>query len=332
MKTRSRFYPILAIALLLLAFIATVTSAKVNEPKNVILISWDGVQRDHLNELLDDGKLPNLKALSEEGAMIPIEITTHKTDTKAGHTQMLTGYTPEVTGVYSNVRYGPIPEGLSLFERLEDYYGKDNVVTIALTGKTDHIGSLPAGKRPEGRVLRAAGKRQGKMKGPRREIIDCPAEPWNLVKNHMDVWDGDKGRNASKVGPQALNYLDEYGKKRFFFFLHFSDPDSKGHAFGENSDEYSNAIITCDTWLGEIRNRLKELGIDQNTLIYVTSDHGFDEGKKTHGNAPYVWLATNDSDLIAKEGDQMDIAPTILERLGIDVAIFQPVMPGKLLY
>ena len=160
----------------------------------------------------------------------------------------------------------------------------------------------------------------------------CPAEPWNLVKNHLDVWDGDKQRDASEVGPAALNYLRKFSGSPFFFFLHFSDPDHNGHRYGENSDQYSNGIITCDKWLGDVKRELAELGISDRTLIYVTSDHGFDEGLRSHKNAPYVWLATNDKRIKADAADQMDIAPTILERDGIPPETMSPKMPGKTLF
>ncbi|MFA6448331.1 MAG: alkaline phosphatase family protein [bacterium] len=285
--------------------------------KNIIIISWDGVQRNHLNELLKDGKLPNLAALRDEGKLIPIDITTHTTDTKAGHTQMLTGYKPDVTGVYNNGRYAAIPEGMTVFERLENGFGKDNIVTLALTGKSHHIGSLPAGKRREGK---------------QKKLKIRPAEPWNNAKAHLDVWDGDKQRDAAEVGPFALEYVRKYAAEPFFFFLHFSDPDHNGHKHGENSKEYSDAIITCDKWLGGLREKLAAHGIADKTLIYVTADHGFDEGLRTHKNAPYVWLATNDKGITAAAGDQMDITPTLLKREGLDPVAIQPPLPGKPLY
>jgi predicted AlkP superfamily pyrophosphatase or phosphodiesterase len=299
-------------------FFAACAGAFAAEPqKNIIIISWDGVQRNHLNELLDAGKLPNLAALAKEGTMIPIDVTTHQTDTKAGHTQMLSGYKPETTGVYNNAKYGPIPKGDSIFERLETGFEPENIVTIALTGKSHHIGSLGPGKRKEGK---------------KKKAMQRPAEPWFNAKASLDVWDGDKQRDADVVGPLALGYLQQYAAKPFFFFLHFSDPDHNGHRFGENSDNYSNAIITCDEWLGKLRVKLAELGIADKTLIYVNADHGFDEGMRMHKNAPYVFLATNDKGITAKSGDQMDIVPTVLKREGLDPASFQPPLPGKPLF
>jgi hypothetical protein len=43
-------------------------------PKNVILISWDDLDRPVMKEVLDKGKLPNLAALIKEGSLQSIEV------------------------------------------------------------------------------------------------------------------------------------------------------------------------------------------------------------------------------------------------------------------
>jgi hypothetical protein len=82
---------------------------KKERPQNIILIGWDGTQRNHVRECLSRGELGNLKKLSSEGTLVAIDIL-RATDTKAGWTQILTGYEPEVTGVFSNRKYQPIPK------------------------------------------------------------------------------------------------------------------------------------------------------------------------------------------------------------------------------
>ena len=133
--------------------------------------------------------------------------------------------------------------------------------------------------------------------------------------------------NAERLGPYVLKCLDKYKDKRFFLFIQFQDPDARGHEYGENSRLYNEAIIECDSWLGRIMDKLKELGIYDKTLIYVTADHGFDEGERSHYDAPYVFLATND-DRVIRDGNNIDIVPTILERLGISVAGIEPPLDG----
>ncbi|MFQ6090625.1 MAG: alkaline phosphatase family protein, partial [Candidatus Bipolaricaulia bacterium] len=264
-------------------------------PLNVILISWDGTQRAHLAELRGQGLLPNLEALAEEGATIPMEVIGHATDTKAGHSQMLTGYGPDITGVYSNRRYRAIPEGLTIFERLKARFGR-SITTIAITGKRGNISEILENALPE---------------------LD-----FALIRN----------ADAALNGPRMLQALEALQDRPFLAFFHFSDPDHAGHAHGENSQEYSEAIQICDRWLGEIVARLKELGIYEKTLLYVTTDHGFDEGQRSHLNAPEIWLVTNDPQVDRREdltANQGDVAPTILERFGFDLGSIEPPLPGR---
>jgi len=309
--------------------------------RNAILFSWDAAQREHVNECLSRNELPNLAALIAEGKMVNIDIIGHVTDTKSGHTQMLTGYDPAITGVYGNNRFKAIPEGLTIFERLEKAFGDENIVTIMLTGKDHHIGSVAPStpeqikKAKEELKVAWAGNdpkpvKQTKARQLNFIIMDTAGEPWYLVKKNFDVWNGDIQRDNTIVGPLMMEYLDKYGKGRFFAFFHFRDPDNKGHAYGENSKQYNDAIISCDKRLGETVKKLKDLGIYDKTMVFVTTDHGFDEGQMNHRNSPAVFLASNVKSLL-KNGDQRDIAPTLLTEMGVDISKIQPKYPGTAL-
>ncbi|MCU0982798.1 MAG: hypothetical protein MUF25_26865, partial [Pirellulaceae bacterium] len=51
---------------------------------------------------------------------------------------------------------------------------------------------------------------------------------------------------------------------------------------------------------------------------------------KGHGNAPYVFLGTNDKQVM-RSGTRADITPTILDRLGVDLAKLTPPLDGETL-
>jgi arylsulfatase A-like enzyme len=322
--------------LFLVALCLTLSVIASAKPLSIILIGWDGVQRDHLKEMLSQNQLPNLANLVKEGKLVDIDVTTGATDTKAGWTQILTGYAPEKTGVYSNARYQAIPEGLSVFERLENFFGASNIYTAAIIGKKGNVDNDPERRIPYERWLkqRQRAKALGRRAPEKGEIVEengrkfvvIPAKPWFNASKVMDLFVNGLGVNAN-VGKRALEEIEKHAQERFFFFIHFADPDSAGHKYGENSQEYSDAIKSCDLWLGQIMEKLKKLGIYEQTLIYVTADHGFDEGKTTHSYAPYIFLATNDKNII-RNGDRADIAPTILKRFGIDVKNIQPLLDG----
>ncbi|MEW5826331.1 MAG: alpha/beta hydrolase fold domain-containing protein [Candidatus Bipolaricaulota bacterium] len=270
---------------------ATGSAASVD---SVILISWDGAQRAHVLDLLAQGRLPALAGLVEQGAWIPLRITDHATDTKAGHAEMLTGLAPDVTGIASNEDLQPIPAGLTLFERVKDHFGEDGIATAAITGKMANL-----------------------------------VEPLANAVRAMDTYSM-AFQDADAVGKKALRALRDFGGRRFFAFFHFRDPDVAGHAHGENSYQVDEALVACDEWLALLLAEVNALGFTERTAVYVTTDHGFDEGAKTHADAPWVWLAA--SDPLARspsgEGDQKDIAATMLARFGIDAATLTPPLPG----
>jgi len=298
-------------------------------PRNIVLVGWDGAQRNHIYECLGRGELPTIKKLASEGALVDIDIL-GVTDTKAGWSQILTGYNPQVTGVYSNGRFQPVPKGLSIFERLEKHFGADDFVTVAVIGKKQHCGEIDPPQK-----VRLDSEEEAKKKVAGSKIVEedgvkyriTPGSPYYNMYTALEVWEFGLELDE-KVGSRALEMLEKYKDKPFFFFVHFAQVDHKGHKHGENSKEYNDALISNDLWTGKIISKLKELGLYDKTLVYVTADHGFDEGKTSHNDAPYVFLGTNDPK-VARRGERADVAPTILARFGLDVSSLEPALDGQ---
>lgn len=299
-------FGILIFSLALSTVIFAHAQSETGQPRNIILIGWDGVGRDYLKGSIAKAELPNLIALTSEGAIVAIDILRF-TDTKAGWAQILTGYEPETTGIFTNFIYGPIPKGYTVFERLKSFFGS-GFVTAALIGKYTNMEA----DAPQRVVV------------PHRGKVQVPAQMFYYTKNTMDVFVNGLESNET-VGAEALKFLQNYTEKPFFIFLHFAQPDSRGHQYGARSKEYNAGLRSCDKWLGKIMQELKVLGLYDKTLIYVTSDHGFDD--KNHIDAPYVFLATNDPKVM-RRGRRQDITPTILARFGVDLNKLQPPLDG----
>ncbi len=290
-------------ALLLLMICAalwalTVAAVRADErPENIVLIGWDGAHRDRVNECLKRNHLPNLKGLSSEGTIVAIDVL-RATDTKSGWAQILTGYSPEITGVFSNRRYRPIPRGYTVFERLENHFGPENIATIAIIAKKDSLGVEPGG-------------------------------PFSQAKDGMDVYINGLETNA-RVVETVVEQIRKNAGRRFFLFVHFAETDFAGHWHGENSKKYTEALTAADESTGRIIGELKRQGLYRKTLVYVTADHGFDEGRTSHDEAPFVFLATNDP-AVMRRGERADITPTILDRFGLDLKGIQPPLTGHTL-
>jgi len=341
----------LVLSILSLMLVLAPTIAAEDRPRNIILFGWDGAQRDHVTECLNRKELPNLQKLIEGGTFVEIDIE-GKTDSKAGWSQILSGYYPEVTGVYSNRQYQPIPEGLSIFERLKAHFGPDKFVTVAIIGESDNFGaagpkktkvpdenrSSQAGETKTARK-KVAGS-QAKQANPEKKrppqghiVIDkdiryrvIPGQPYYVAKNSMDLFENSL-KEDNKVGTRVIELLEKYKDKPFFFFVHFAEVDRAGHEHGENSKEYNDALISNDLWTGKIMAKVGELGLGDKTQFYVTSDHGFNENEKGHSFAPYVFLATNNKK-INRNGRRQDVAPTIIEAFGVNLSELKPPLDG----
>lgn len=130
------------------------------------------------------------------------------------------------------------------------------------------------------------------------------------------------------------NYKD---KKPIFMWTHFFDPHDSyvlrtdASKFGfEQIDLYDNELNHTDIYLGKFIQSLKDLGIYDNSIIIICSDHGegFNlHGYNLHGQSLYndqIWvpLLIKFPDVKSQSVDTevalIDIIPTIVDYLNID--------------
>jgi predicted AlkP superfamily pyrophosphatase or phosphodiesterase len=333
-------YRFAALFFAVLAISAVLRAADV--PQGIMVIGWDGAERNNVRRLLDAGDLPNLAALAKEGTLIDIDIVTGATETAPGFAQILTGYAPDKIGVCTDKIYRPIPRGYTIFERLKKFFAPENIQTAAIIGKTSYyLGTDDPFKIPYDtwREIHIEKKKLDSNKpGPDElqggqiieeddaKFVKMPGGPYLNAKDSIDLFAIGLILNE-KVGAAAAEQLEKCKDKRFFIFVQFMQPDKNGHKFGEKSREYSDGIISDDFWTGKIIDKLKELNIYNQTLVYVTADHGFDIGKKSHSYAPYIFLATNDKN-VNRNGTREDVAPTVLKRFGMDLSKIEPRLDG----
>jgi hypothetical protein len=153
------------------------------------------------------------------------------------------------------------------------------------------------------------------------------------AKDDVDFWYADD-TSAATVTDLAMGFISNYSVNSFFLFIHYREPDLAAHSFGENSQNYENAIIECDNQMGRILSTLESEGIRNSTAILVTTDHGFTEGGTSHGGPAWgapssdpdnyiIWIAcsagtVNITDAVNEYWDQNDVAPTIYSLIGLD--------------
>ena len=63
-------------------------------------------------------------------------------------------------------------------------------------------------------------------------------------------------------------------KKPLFGFMHLDHVDDAGHEYGHGTELYYKAVSRADSLIGQVLQSIKEAGIENNTLLIVTADHG----------------------------------------------------------
>lgn len=125
--------------------------------------------------------------------------------------------------------------------------------------------------------------------------------------------------SAYQVRDKVLEALDsdKYG----FILVNFANPDMVGHTGDEQAA--IKAVKTVDTCIGEIVKKVEAKGY----TMLLTADHGnaecmaTDEGKPftahTNNKVPLVLINAGDKKL-KSDGALSDVAPTVLELMGIE--------------
>lgn len=63
-------------------------------------------------------------------------------------------------------------------------------------------------------------------------------------------------------------------EKPLFTFIHVSQPDGVGHNIGHRTPAYYEELQKVDVRIGKIVQAVKDAGIENETIIIVTADHG----------------------------------------------------------
>ena len=136
----------------------------------------------------------------------------------------------------------------------------------------------------------------------------------------------------------SLPYNGQVQNRRTHLMLDDAKKNPKKYAFTKRDKEHIEAlhdgeISYHDEYFGKFLTKLRELGLDENTLIVVTSDHGeeFQEhGSWGHGHSVYQellgvplmfrWPGVIPANTrIGPVVSTLDIGPTVLEATGVPI-------------
>ncbi len=275
------------------------SAGRTKGPRNVLLITMDTTRADYLGCFgRTTAQTPNIDRLAHEGTVFT-HCTTCTPLTLPSHSSILTGVYPYVHGARQN--------GTG---RLAD-----SNVTLAETLKA-------AGLATEATVASFVLNRQfGIAQG--FDVYHDVARPATGDPSNAE-------RRGDEVADDAVSMLRSLAGKRFFLWVHFYDPHFPYHST-RTADvlsplAYADEISFMDTQIGRLLAALRELNIDQSTLVVAVADHG--EGLNDHDewkHGYFLYESTLHTPLIfrcpgfipasrtvAAQVRTIDIAPTIL--------------------
>jgi hypothetical protein len=175
----------------------------------------------------------------------------------------------------------------------------------------------------------------------------------NLYNNIYDNLNGNEAKDKDpQLKDQFINFLDKRDKaKPFFSFLFFDAPHGP-YSYPQEFDKfkpsrseinfvtmnknqaaaikntYKNGIYFDDNLIGKIIEKLEISGIMDNTIIFITGDHGeefYESGFAGHTSAfskqqakvaAILYLPNMKHQVITNMTNHFDIVPTILNFLG----------------
>ncbi len=237
---------------------------------NFLLITIDTLRPDRLSCYSSEHlKTPNIDGLAEKGVLF-LKAFAHTPTTLPSHTNILLGVTPLYHGVHDNSNFVVGKEFLNLGRHLKS----QGYATAAF------VGAFPLDSR------------------------------FGLTRG-FDVYDDNYGstsseefsyveRRAEVVVERALDWLDNQSTP-WFLWVHCFDPHQR---YGPpepfktqyKTNPYDGEVAYVDFTLGKLFAYLEENGLNDDTLIIFTGDHGESLGQheeSTHGYFGYnstIWV------------------------------------------
>ncbi|HVQ30864.1 MAG TPA: tetratricopeptide repeat protein [Vicinamibacteria bacterium] len=297
-----------ASSLALLALLAPWLVLSCSRPRpavrNVLLISIDTLRADHLGAYgFPRPTSPSIDALAREGVVFtgahtPVPMTL------PAHVSLLTGTLPPTHGLRDNLA-NRLPEGsLTLAEMLKARGFTTGAIVSSFV------------------LDRRFGTSQG---------FDTYDDRFQAVHKIGDISE----RKGDETTRQARAWLDEHKDRPFFLFVHFYDPHDpyeppEPFASSWKEHPYEGEIAFADHCVGEVLEKLRQLGLFENTLVVLTGDHGEmlgEHGELNHGffiyeGALHVPLivrvpgATGMPRKVDLPVSLIDVVPTILSQVG----------------
>jgi arylsulfatase A-like enzyme len=288
--------------------------SKNKQPNIVLLFSDDAGYSDFGFQGSTEMKTPNLDRLASEGIQFTQAYVSDPTcgPSRAG---LITGKYQQRAGYIENNVPGYMSEvsaqdgadmGLPLSEITMGDYLKSMGYKTGFYGKW-HIGSAdrfhPTKRGFDEFYGFRGGDRSyfaydGKPKGMREEVFSD-----KRMERGFGHFEEPKGYLTDVLADEAISFIEKNKEDPFFVFLSFNAPHTPMEATEEDLQQfpelsgnrkiYAAMNLAMDRASGKVLDRLKELGLDENTIVIYTNDNGGPSDKNASVNLPLSGTKSN---------------------------------------
>ncbi len=312
MKSAAAFACLLGLAL---------PAAAQPRPHNIIIFVADGLRYGSV----EPGNMPNLSALKAEGVDFTNSHSLFPTITTVNASAIATGHYVGDTGNFGNTIHTGVPmasakgstiaglENNAVLAEMNEKFGGNylNEESLIARARAQGFSTAVIGKLGPTRILDSTAAADGSQTlildddtghkkdialpgwftaGMKKAFLSAAAPDSQVPNIPQEVW---QMKAATRI---VLPHFKESGKP--FAMLFWSrDPDVSQHntndSLGEtvpgiNGPSGKAGTRNADTMLGELRQALRDQGLEDTTDIFVTADHGFvtvDHASKTSPSA-----------------------------------------------
>jgi arylsulfatase A-like enzyme len=319
-------------------------------PQGVILIWADTLRRDHLDAYgYARATAPHLKVMASEGAIFR-DCVGQATWTKVATPSLMTSLYPTTHGVKEFTDRLP-SSATTIAEVYRDAgYATLSFSSILFTGKFTNLhqgfeelhedGSLP--DRESSKTARVFVDRLLPWLDAHRDVpffvflhVSDPHDPYRPYPPYDTMWaDPSKREVHEKQEADVKKFISDPLLKSFG--MPTRDELAKagldaGAFLEEDRDWYDGSIRGMDAEIGRLLERVRSLGLDRQTLVVFTGDHGeefLEHGRMFHGQSTYGELS-NVTLMMRSPGripggisvgetvETIDVMPTLLEISGL---------------
>ena len=245
---------------------------------NIILIFADDLGYGDLGSYgAKDWATPHLDQLAKDGTSFSQFYVPHAV-CSASRAALLTGTYAnrlEIFGALDHTaKHGLNPDETTIAELL-----KQKGYQTGMVGKW-HLGHLPEFLPTKQGFDSYFGLPYSNDMWPNHPETKTYYPPLPLIENETIIETlEDQSQLTTRYTQKALEFIHENQEKPFFLYLAHSMPHvplfvSEKFAGKSSQGMYGDVMMEIDWSVGEIRKKLKELKLEENTLIIFTSDNG----------------------------------------------------------